>query len=287
MNKWKKYLTIILASIGIANTAGGCNNNLIKDSEVVPFIERIMDDNEKINLSEKALKDLKFLNEIMKYENLTKEEKIKTFVKIGRRVLDEKVANALGISVEKLEIEDFYWSSVGKRPHPREENSNKELPDEVGQLYLKISGISDHLEETTNMDLNIAMEKLNRIALETQIVTDKEGDLKLKEIYKGKEGKEQIESILKRKVNKEAKEAPEHENNGGTEPTTTNPMSNQPEHEKNGFKGTIVENGAQIQSVKNKAEGIIEITLKNGEKIIIYDQNNEPTGKRNPEEIIL
>ena len=58
MNKWKKYLTIILASIGIANTAGGCNNNLIKDSEVVPFIERIMDDNEKINLSEKALKDL-------------------------------------------------------------------------------------------------------------------------------------------------------------------------------------------------------------------------------------
>ncbi len=286
MNKWKKYLTIILASIGIANTAGGCNNNLIKDSEVVPFIERIMDDNEKINLSEKALKDLKFLNEIMEYENLTKEEKIKTFVKIGRRVLDEKVANALGISVEKLEIEDFYWSSVGNRPKPREENSNKELPDEVGQLYLKISGISDHLEETTNMDLNIAMEKLNRIALETQIVTDKEGDLKLKEIYKGKEGKEQIESILKRKVNKEAKEAPEHENNGGTEPTTTNPMPNQPEHENNGFKGTIVENGAQIQSVKNKAEGIIEITLKNGEKIIIYDQNNEPTGKRNPEEII-
>lgn len=286
MNKWKKYLTIILASIGIANTAGGCNNNLIKDSEVVPFIERIMDDNEKINLSEKALKDLKFLNEIMEYENLTKEEKIKTFVKIGRRVLDEKVANALGISVEKLEIEDFYWSSVGNRPKPREENSNKELPDEVGQLYLKISGISDHLEETTNMDLNIAMEKLNRIALETQIVTDKEGDLKLKEIYKGKEGKEQIESILKRKVNKEAKEAPEHENNGGTEPTTTNPMPNQPEHGNNGFKGTIVENGAQIQSVKNKAEGIIEITLKNGEKIIIYDQNNEPTGKRNPEEII-
>ena len=286
MNKWKKYLTIILASIGIANTAGGCNNNLIKDSEVVPFIERIMDDNEKTNLSEKALKDLKFLNEIMEYENLTKEEKIKTFVKIGRRVLDEKVANALGISVEKLEIEDFYWSSVGNRPKPREENSNKELPDEVGQLYLKISGISDHLEETTNMDLNIAMEKLNRIALETQIDTDKEGDLKLKEIYKGKEGKEQIESILKRKVNKEAKEAPEHENNGGTEPTTTNPMPNQPEHENNGFKGTIVENGAQIQSVKNKAEGIIEITLKNGEKIIIYDQNNEPTGKRNPEEII-
>ena len=64
-------------------------------------------------------------------------------------------------------------------------------------------------------------------------------------------------------------------------------MPNQPEHENNGFKGTIVENGAQIQSVKNKAEGIIEITLKNGEKIIIYDQNNEPTGKRNSEEIIL